>query len=936
MRFNIFPWRSLKTRVTLLTLATFVIGIWSLTLYVGHTLRQDMQRSLGEQQFSTASIVAAQINEELIDRFGGLDDIAAEVTPATMANPASLQPLLERHRFVESLFSGGILAFNRDGIAVGDVPRSAQRIGINYGEDEWILAALKQGKSTVGKLIMGKVLHSPVFTLTVPIRDLQGQVIGALSGVVNLGQPNFLDKITQGRYGDSGGYVLVAPQQRLIITATDKSRIMQSLAPPGVIPQTDRFIQGLEGYAVYVNPLGEEVLNASKRIPVAGWNLVVTMPTAEAFAPIRALQQHMQLATIVLTLLAGTLMWWLVRRQLWPLSTTVKTLASMSASNQLLKPLPVIEQDEVGELIGGFNHLLLELRQREKTLQESESKFRATFEEAAVGISHVALDGRWLRVNQKLCDITGYTREELLTRRYQDITHPDDLENNQKLEHHLLTEEVPTYSIEKRYLHKSGRLVWVRPTVSVVNNDSGEPDYFISVIQDITEHKLAESHIQALAFSDPLTGLPNRRLLMDRLEQALAATARHGHQDALLFIDLDDFKTLNDTLGHDKGDRLLKEIAKRLLACVREGDTVARLSGDEFVVLLEDLSKDAPDAATQAETVGRKILDALGKPHQLDGHGHHSSASIGITLFGGAHRESVEEPLKRAELAMYQAKAAGRNTLRFFEPEMYTAVLSRANMEADLRQALAQGQFLLHYQPQCADSVRLIGAEALVRWQHPQRGLVSPAEFIPIAEASGLILHLGQWVLRTACAQLALWASRAEMAPLSIAVNVSARELRQPNFVDQVLSILQESGANPARLKLELTESILVDNVEDTIAKMRTLKGSGVSFSLDDFGTGYSSLSYLKRLPLDQLKIDRSFVENIFTDRDDAAIAKMVVALAQSLELEVVAEGVETEAQWDFLAAVGCRNYQGYLFSRPLPIEEFEVFAAKVSLGSNS
>ena len=410
---------------------------------------------------------------------------------------------------------------------------------------------------------------------------------------------------------------------------------------------------------------------------------------------------------------------------------------------------------------------------------------------------------------------------------------------------------------------------------------------------------------------------------MDRLEQALAGGTRHQRKGALLFVDLDDFKTLNDTLGHDKGDLLLQQVATRLTTCIRDGDTVARLGGDEFVVMLEDLSENMLEAATQAETVGEKILTTLNQVYQLASHEHHSTPSIGVTLFG-ERQENIDEPLKRADLAMYQAKAAGRNTLRFFDPRMQAVVTARAALELGLREALVKNQFCLHYQAQVTSEHWLTGAEVLVRWQHPQRGMVSPAEFIPLAEETGLITAIGHWVLGSACTQLAIWARQPEMAHLTIAVNVSPRQFNQRDFVNQVLTILEYTGANPEKLKLELTEGLLVSNVEDVIIKMRTLKEKGIGFSLDDFGTGYSSLSYLKRLPLDQLKIDQSFVRDILIDSNDAAIAKMVIALANSLGLAVIAEGVETEAQRDYLANQGCHAYQGYLFSRPLPLQEFE------------
>ena len=442
-------------------------------------------------------------------------------------------------------------------------------------------------------------------------------------------------------------------------------------------------------------------------------------------------------------------------------------------------------------------------------------------------------------------------------------------------------------------------------------------------IHDITDRKAAQEQVQQLAFSDSVTGLPNRRLLMDRLKQALSAGVRHRRQGALAFVDLDDFKTFNETLGHERGDLLLKQVAMRLSQCIREGDTVARLGSDEFVLVLEDLSSDLQDAATQAEAVCEKILVALNQPYVFDHAEHYGTASIGITLFG-AHRDSTTDPLMQAELAMYQAKAAGRNTLRFFDPQMQSVVRHRAALEAALHEALVKNQFFLQYQVQVTDAGRIIGAEALVRWNDPMRGTVLPGEFITLAEATGLILQLGHWVLETACAQLTLWAGRPDMAQWTIAVNVSARQFHQSDFVAQVMDILRRTGANPNRLKLELTESLLVTNVEDVIAKMNALKAQGVGFALDDFGTGYSTLLVLKRLPLDQLKIDQSFVSDILVDPNDAAIARMVVALADSVGLSVIAEGVETAAQRDCLAALGCKAYQGYLFGRPLSISEFE------------
>ena len=445
---------------------------------------------------------------------------------------------------------------------------------------------------------------------------------------------------------------------------------------------------------------------------------------------------------------------------------------------------------------------------------------------------------------------------------------------------------------------------------------------------DITERKLAEDKITELAFFDPLTHLPNRRLLQDHLKRAMVTGDRNDTFGAVLFIDLDQFKTLNDTSGHDKGDLLLQHVAQRITTSVREGDTVARMGGDEFVVVLEGLAGTTEEAATQTETIGRKILTAISQPYQLEGIHHHSTASIGATLFHD-NETSIDDLLKHADLAMYKSKAMGRNTLRFFDPAMQTFVVERAAMEMDLRTAIQDNQFVLHYQAQVVSDGRTTGAEALVRWQHPQRGMLPPNDFIFLAEETGLILPLGQWVLETACAQLARWAIHPEMAHLTVSVNVSVQQFREANFVETVMAAINQTGAIPNRLKLELTESLLVDNVGDIIDKMIALKASGIGFSLDDFGTGYSSLSYLRRLPLNQLKIDKLFVRDVLNDRNDAAIARAIVTLAQSLGIGVIAEGVETRLQRDFLASIGCHAYQGYFFSRPLPIQGFEEFAQR-------
>ncbi|MGB6007273.1 bifunctional diguanylate cyclase/phosphodiesterase [Castellaniella sp.] len=715
-------------------------------------------------------------------------------------------------------------------------------------------------------------------------------------------------------------------------------------------------------------------------------------------------------------------------------------------------------------LLAGLTCVLCGLRQRAVSqavstnvaLQHSEERFRAVFNQAAVGVSlSDMVTGKLVRVNRRYAAILGYTEAELLQYDFQSLSHPDDLPADLAQMARVRSGEIQEFQMEKRMMHKDGHPVWVLLTVSPIRQPGAAPDYHVAVIQDVTERrrmqdalrdserrllslldhlpvgvclveqgqrivfrnrrflqicgyaedqapdvrswwalsipdvptrralrrawehqwrhvadgsesraglecqircrdgqwrtvalsglrlgtdylvtledltlrKMAEEEIRYLAYNDPLTGLPNRRLLLDRLQQALAASARRRRYGVLLMLDLDHFKTINETRGHDAGDELLRQVADRLRAHLQNSHTIARHGDDEFVVVLEDLSDQPEEAAARAEDLGRRILEALRAPYLLDNEFCHSSVSMGASLFQG-QETAADEQLRRADLAMYQAKAAGRDTLQFYDPRMQAVVHKRVSLELDMRVGLDHDQFELFYQPQL-DQSGIIGCEALLRWKHPRDGYVPPASFIPLAEDSGLILPLGDWVLRAACRQLAAWADHPTLSAIRVAVNVSPRQFRQPDFVEQVLAALAGAGADAHGLELELTEGLLLQNVEETIQKMARLKSHGVGFSLDDFGTGYSSLAYLKRLPLDQLKIDQSFVRDVLTDPNDAAIARTIVALGLSLGLRVIAEGVETEAQRAFLQRHHCHAWQGYLFSPPVPAADFETLVAQ-------
>jgi diguanylate cyclase (GGDEF)-like protein/PAS domain S-box-containing protein len=570
---------------------------------------------------------------------------------------------------------------------------------------------------------------------------------------------------------------------------------------------------------------------------------------------------------------------------------------------------------------------LAERKQAEVTLQASEERYRLILQYSPTGILHYSSDLVITYCNDRLAQILQAPMERLIG---LDMKSLKDQRILPALQAAIDGKEG---AYEGEYISTlSGAQIWIDMSCTPLHGTHGGLEGGIAIVADVTDQKRSEEEIRHLAYFDPLTHLPNRRLLMDRLGHALTASNRSREYGALMILDLDHFKGINDTQGHDVGDRLLVETAQRLVNCLRQEDTVSRLGGDEYVVMLERLGQSERAAATQAESIAEKIRFALSLPYVLGGSEaeYFSTTSIGLTLFQG-QEDSPEVLLKQADMALYQAKGAGRNMVRFFSPAMQSAIESRAALEAALRRGLDKGEFCLYYQPQVDQTGCLIGAEALIRWLAPGQGVVSPAQFIPLAEESGLILLIGQWVLDAACAQLKTWESDSRTRDLQVSVNVSARQFHQPDFIEQVRQSLLASGANPTRLKLELTESVVLDKIETVIGRMQELDRLGVGFSLDDFGTGYSSLSYLKRLPLDQIKIDQSFVRDVPGDPNDAAIVRAILAMSQSLGLQAIAEGVETQAQRDFLFENGCNAFQGYLFGRPVPIEEWTSLLSEVA-----
>jgi len=668
MKLSFFQWRSLKTRVVLFTLAIFLVSIWTLSFYVSRKLHEDMQRLLEKQQFSTVTVKADQLNRELGDRLGALGRIASLLNSARLSETKALSSFLEARAVLLSQFNGGVVVLGSDGVVVVEAPLPAQRIGANYLAVDGVAGAINDGRSSISRPFMDTRRQAPVFGMTVPIRDIQGVVVGALLGLTILNQSNFLDQVTESYYGNSGYYMVVEPMNRMIVTTTGRVRVMEDLPAVGRNRLFDRFVQGSDEAGVTRDSPGVDVLASAKRIPVAEWFLIAAMPTDEAFALISHMKRYMFEGTLFLTVLAGSLTWWMIRRELAPMLSAVKTLAALSDAPQSIPLLPIAVHDEVGALIGGFNRLLDVLGQRQAALQESEERFRALHNASFGGIA-IHEQGIILDCNQGLSTLTGYSPDELIgmdgimliapewrqrvTQNIRDgIEHPYDAEGLRKdgTRYHL--------SIRGQNIPYKGRAVRVFE------------------LRDITERKQMEEQARQLALHDILTKLPNRRLLSDRLRQSMSASKRSACYGALMFLDLDNFKPLNDTHGHGVGDLLLVEVAARLRSCVREVDTVARFGGDEFVVMLSELSTSQVESEAQAQVVAEKIRSVLSASYRLPitraGKAdavveHQCTVSIGVTLFIN-HDASEDDILKQADKAMYQAKEAGRDSIRFYAP----------------------------------------------------------------------------------------------------------------------------------------------------------------------------------------------------------------------------------------------------------------------------
>ena len=1301
MKPRISLWLSLKVRLTVFTLAAFVLGIWSLSFYISRSLQADMEQLLGEQQMSVVTAVAKEVNDNLTDRLKALETVANDMDAALLGNPAALQARLEQRPLLQLLFNGGVWVAGLDGTAIADMPLSTHRIGINFMDQDFVVAALKEGKPTISSPVMGKQLKAPIFAIAVPVRDAQGRVIGVLTGTTNLGMPSFLDKITQNTYGKTGGYLLIAPQARLVITATDKKRIMEVLPAPGINRYVDRNIAGYEGYSVLVNARGEEQLASVKQIPVSGWYVLLGTPTVEAFAPLHEWQRRFLWATLLLSMLTGVLTWLVLRRELAPLAETASAMAALADTRQMPQPLALTQQDEVGQLVSGFNRILQTWAQREAVLKESqqnlavtlnsigdavmatdaaglvtrmnpaaerltgwsladalgqpltdvfriisaltrlpaqnpvqlvmahgevvglanhttllarggreyqiadsaapirnaandilgvvlvfsdvseqyrvalslkdsEQRYRSLLENLSSGVvvhradttvemanamaAHLlgltqdqmmgkaALDPDWrfvredgtpmplddypvnrvlssgeplrnfvvgvcqhgcaeptwvicnayaqrdadgnlLQVVVTFTDITPHKQAELALQRsrvmmertenlarlasfewqvdtnqvtwspemfrlfgrdpalgtpnlqgqahlytpestqklfdavgkaladgtpytlelmtvqpdgaqrpciakgfperdasgrvvrlvglVQDITERKQAQEKLQLAASVFTHaqegimitapdatiidtndtftRITGYSREeavgqKPSMLKSGRHdrdfyvalwsalteqghwrgeVWNRRkngdvfagllTISSVQDAAGNTQQYVALFSDITASKEHQSRLEHVAHFDALTNLPNRVLLADRLQQAMVQAQRRQKQVAVAFLDLDGFKAINDQYGHITGDQLLITLAMRMKGALREGDTLARIGGDEFVAVLIDLE----DSSACVPQLSR-LLAAAALPVQVDDLAPQVSASVGVTFYPQSQDIDADQLMRQADQAMYQAKVAGKNRYCVFDAAQDSSIRVHFESLERIRLALENHELVLYYQPKVnMHSGQVRGVEALIRWQHPEQGLLAPAAFLPVIEDHPLAVAVGEWVIDTALTQIERW--HAVGLDLSVSVNIGARQLQQADFVQHLQAILaRHPQVDPSSLEIELLETSVLADMAQVSQVIEDCGRMGITFALDDFGTGYSSLTYLKRLRVTLLKIDQSFVRDMLDDSDDLAILQGIIGLAAAFRREVIAEGVETVAHGTALLQLGCELAQGYGIARPM------------------
>lgn len=927
---------SLKTKMAVAITLLIAVLLAATGATFAHFFRQALKDSISRQNFTLVSSLAHNVDAKIRFAQHHLCSVAQMATPAILAKPETARRFLLDHRGNRTLFDNCLALFSPSLDVLASTAPDSEAHALNNTIKTYLRMTIETRAPQISEpFFSSQANRRPVVMFTAPVLTEGGQFAGILTGCLDLLNDNFLGDLAQVTLGENG-YLYLYNQQRTLIVHPNRGRILKQDVPPGANKMFDRALEGFEGSGETVTSRGLHALSSFKRIPATDWILAANFPLAEAHAPIRAAMHNFLLILGAMLLVSSTTTWLLMRRLTAPLGDLTRQVLDYPAAGPA-KVITIDSRDEIRALAESFNQLISNLSKNERALQKQCDFLQVLIDVMPNPVFFKDTAGRYLGCNKAFEDFIGIPKGNLIGKSVFEIAPRNLAQEYHRADIDLFNQGAGKTQIYESAVHwhdqSQREVVFYKATFC---NPEGDLAGLVGTILDITDRIKTEERLQEkenrvnfLANYDPLTLLPNRTLFADRLQHALLKAKQAEMQVAVLLLDLDRFKTINDSLGYDLGDNILCQVADRLKSLVKESDTLARLGGDEFALILEDAEE-----LGGVMTVGQKILDNLAGNFAVEGHQLFLAASIGISIFpnDGDNHETL---MKCAEVAMYRAKEQGRNNFQFYRPEMNLRSKELLLLEGALQQALKQEQFVLHYQPQIdLRSGRLVGAEALIRWHHPSLGMVSPGDFIPLAEDTGLIVPLGDWVLRTACQKIKEWNSAAG-SPVRISVNISARQFREADFIDKVDRILAETGIDSTLLEMEITESVIMADVDEAILTLTDLKVRGINLALDDFGTGYSSLNYLQKFPLTHLKIDRSFVRGVCSCDQSAEIAASIIALAQNMRIQVIAEGVETEEQMAFLKGKGCDEAQGFLISRPVPPEELaESFlntAAKMS-----
>ncbi|BAE50722.1 bifunctional diguanylate cyclase/phosphodiesterase [Paramagnetospirillum magneticum] len=942
----VFQNLDLKTKIVAACVGLFVAAIWLLAHDVAEEVRDDVKAVVAAEQTALVEHITDSLEEESKLRINTLKDVASLISPEMMGDRERLGAKLAEFKHIGRLFNLGLSVVSRQGIGFVDFPALKGRAGSDFSGEDYFPAIMAGEEVAIGRPRLGRFSNRPVVLLAVPIRGAANEVIGVLVGANSVSDSDFFTEIIPRQSRLDGEFHIVSPRDRLYVASTRKDRILQPLPASGVNHMLDRYVEGYEGSGLSINSEGMEVLSSSRRIESTGWAVIATIPTSVAFAPIRRLEFEIYQDAALASVIIAVLLWLFVRRQLRPLEHAAGMLNAMATGSRPLSPLPVEGGPEIRQMLDSFNKFHERIKAQKQSLRDNAEQLQlaaSVFDGTSEAIAITDAEGLIVSVNKPFCRLTGYELEELVGRN-PNILKSGRHDSDFYAEMWRSITATGNWSGEVWNRRKNGEVYPERLTISTIYDAKGQIQRRVAIASDITEQKKAEEIIWHQANHDLLTGLPNRRRFLDLLRKDLArADSLPDMVVGVLLIDLDRFKEVNDTLGHAIGDQLLLEVARRIRSCLSEKDVIGHLGADEFIVsMIDDLSTTRLEAAVAA------IRMVIAEPFRSGSDTLHLTASIGITAYptdGG----DMEELLRNVDQAVREAKNGGRDRSCCFTESMREAGQTRLQLANDLREALSEGQFEVYYQPIIdMPSRAIVKAEALLRWRHPERGFVSPTIFIPIAEETGLICDIGNWVFRQAAATARRLcdscryvvggicrkddiAGPSTPCRFQIAVNKSPRQFFSGFSHLEWAEHLRELNISPQCISIEVTEGLLLGQHAEVMERLTKFRAAGMQIALDDFGTGYSAMSYLKRFDIDYIKIDQSFVRDMTVDSSDRAIAEAIIAMAHRLGMKVVAEGIETEEQYALLAAAGCDFGQGYLFAKPMPVDQFEALVGDLT-----